>query len=114
LPRREMAALRHLVVVDELGEGLLGPTPRGGIELIREDAHGHGNGDTFRVEISELAPVLPVEPRARQRRVRQPSDRDVVEDIVARETFGLSLEDARDQLIAAGVVIEEIRRQAYR
>ena len=39
-------------------------------------------------------------------------DRDVVEDVVAREALGLSVEDARDQLQAARVVIEEVRRQA--
>ncbi len=40
--------------------------------------------------------------------------RDVVEDVVAREALGLSVEDARDELVAARVVIEEIGRQADR
>jgi hypothetical protein len=38
--------------------------------------------------------------------------RDVVEDVVAREAFGLAREDACDQLVAARVVIEEVARQA--
>jgi hypothetical protein len=46
----------------------------------------------------------------RKRRVRQPGDRDVVEDVVARKALGLSVKDARDELIAAQVVIEEISR----
>ena len=36
-----MAALFHPVVVDEIGIGPLCPTPRGWIELVREDAHGN-------------------------------------------------------------------------
>ena len=40
--------------------------------------------------------------------------RDVVEDVVAREALGLSVEDARDELIAARVVVEELGRQADR
>ena len=45
---------------------------------------------------------------------RQPGDRDVVEDVVAREALRLSVKDARDELIAARVAIEEISRQADR
>jgi hypothetical protein len=39
---------------------------------------------------------------------------DVVENVVTRETFRLSIEDASDELRAAPVVIEEIRREADR
>jgi hypothetical protein len=48
----------------------------------------------FGIEKPEFAPILPIETGARKRRVRQPGDRDVVEDVVARETFGFSLKDA--------------------
>src|SRR5690349_6480304 len=89
----------------------LRPAPRGWIKFIRKNAHGNRDGDAFNIEIP-FAPVFPVETGARKRRVRQPGDRDVVEDVVARETLSFSGKDARDQLIAARVVIEEIRRQA--
>src|SRR5688572_4194003 len=98
--------------MDELGIRPLGPAPRGWIELIRKDAHGNRDGDAFGIEIPEFAPILPIETGARKRRVRQPGNRDVVEDVVARKALGLSVKDARDEFIAARVVIEEISRQA--
>ena len=106
-----MAAFVELVVMDEFGIRPLCPAPRGWIELVREDAHGNRDGDAFGIEIP-FAPILPIETGARKRRVRQPGERDVVEDVVAREALGLSVKDARDELIAARVVIEEIGRQA--
>jgi hypothetical protein len=84
------------------------PSSAGRIEFVREDAHGNRDGDAFGIEIPEFAPILPIETGARKRRVRQPGDRDVVEDVVAREAFGFSRKDACDQLVAARVVIEEI------
>ena len=106
-----MSALGELVVVNEFRIGLLRPAPRGGIEFVREDAHGNRDGDAFGIEIP-FAPIFPVETRARKRRVRQPGEREVVEDVVAREALDLSLKDPRDQLVAAGVVVKEISRQA--
>src|SRR5215212_2036907 len=58
-PGREVAALVELVVVDEVGICLLGPTPRHLIEIVRKDAHGYGHGDALRVE--EAKRVLSVE-----------------------------------------------------
>ena len=107
-----MAAFLHLVVVDQFGKHPLCPAPRGWIELVWEDAHGNRDGDALGVELPKL--VLPVETGARKRGVRQPGDRDVVEDVVAREPLRLSVEDARDERIAARVVIKEIGRQADR
>src|SRR5437867_13273835 len=98
--------------MDQFGIHPLCPAPRGWIEFVREDAHGNRDGDAFGVEIPEF--VLPIETGARKRRVRQPSDRDVVEDAVARDALRLSVKDARDELIAARIVIEEISRQADR
>src|SRR6185369_8387104 len=98
--------------MDQSGIRALRPAPRGWIEFVREDAHGNRDGDAFGIEKSEFAKSLPIETAARERRVRQPGDRDVVEDIVAREALGLPLKDACDQLVAAGVVIKEISRQA--
>src|SRR5437867_1666902 len=75
----------------------------------RKDAHGRRDRDAFDGE--ERRPlVLPIETRARKRRVRQPGDRNVVEDIVAREALRLSVKDACDELIAPCVVIKEISR----
>ena len=99
--------------MDQFGIRPLCPAPRGWIEFVREDAHGNRDGDAFGTEIP-FAPIFPVETGARKRRVRQPGDRDVVEDVVAREALRLSVKDARDELIAARVVIKEISRQADR
>src|SRR4029077_3235038 len=96
----------------QFGKRPLRPAPWGGIQFVRKDANGNRDGDAFGVEIPKFAPVLPIETGARERRVRQPGDRDVVEDVVAREALGLSLKYAGDQLVAASVVMKEIRSQA--
>src|SRR5882762_5986186 len=109
-PGREVPAFGELVVIDEFGKCPLRPAPRGWIELVREDAHGNWDGDAFGIEIP-FAPILPIETGARNCRVRQPGERDVVEDVVAREALRLPVKDARDERIAARVVIKEIGRQ---
>src|SRR5260370_25971437 len=81
-PRREVPAFVELVVIDELGIRPLRPASRGLIELLRKGAHGSRDGDVFRSEKRQLA--LPIETRRRDRRVRQPIERDVVEDVVSR------------------------------
>src|SRR5882757_6590629 len=58
-PGGEMAALLHLVVVDEIGIGPLRPLPRRLVEFVREDAHGSRDLDALGTEEGEL--VLPVE-----------------------------------------------------
>ena len=83
-----MPALVDLVVVDEIGIGALRPVPRRLVELVREDAHGSRDLDALRREEGEL--VLPIEASRRNRRVGQPEQRDVVEDIVRREAFVLA------------------------
>ena len=107
-----MPAFVELVVMDELGKRPLRPTARGRIEFVGKNAHSNGDADAFDIEIPELAPNLPIETGTGKRRVRQPGDRDVVEDVVAREAFGFAGKDARDQRVAARVVIKEISRQA--
>ena len=92
-PGSKVPALVELVVMDEFGIRPLRPAPRGWIEFVREDAHGHRDGDAFDIEIPEFAPILPVETSARKCRVRQSGNGDVVEDVVAREALGLSLKD---------------------
>ena len=108
----EVTAFGELVEMDEFGIGLLGPTEWGRIEFVGKNAHGNRDVDAFGIEVADFAPVLPLESGAGKRRVRQPGDRDVVEDVVARETLGFSLKHACDQLIAACVVIKEISREA--
>src|ERR1700694_4882085 len=97
--------------MDQFGIHPLCPAPRGWIEFVREDAHGNRDGDAFGVEIREF--VLPIETGARKRRVRQPGDRDVVEDVVAREALRLSVKDARDELIAAPDWVHVVSRELH-
>src|SRR5258705_5416950 len=114
LPRREVPAFGKLVVVDELGIGLLGPALGGRVDLVREYAHGDRDLEAADVEEASLGhlPGIPVETSRRDRGVRQPVHRDVVEDVVSRETFLLSVEDALDERVALRVVIQDPRGQA--
>src|SRR5215475_14440578 len=82
LPRGEVPALVELVVVDEVGIGLLSPTPRGFVELVGEDAYGSWDGYALDGEEGEL--VLLVDASRGHPGVRQPEKRDVVEDVVSR------------------------------
>src|SRR5688500_3294597 len=103
-PGREVPALVELVVMDEVGIGLLRPTLRHLIELVRKDAHRYRNGDALRVEEAEL--VLPVKTSRGNPRIRQPVVGDVVEDVVSGKALGLSVEDTRDQRQTRRVVVE--------
>src|SRR5712671_7983407 len=111
-PRGEVPALVEFVEIDEFGIRPLCPTTRSRVELVRKDAHRNGDGNAFNIEIPEF--VLPIESGARKRRVRQPGERDVVEDVVSCEAGGFTRKDARDQLVAARVVVKKIGRQADR
>ncbi len=82
------------------------------IDLVRKDAHGNRDGDAFRGEKGEL--VFPIETSRRDRRVRQPVERDVVEDVVSRQALGLTVEDACDERVTARVVVEHPGGQADR
>src|SRR5260221_14667052 len=98
--------------MDQFGIRPLCPAPRGWIEFVREDAHGNRDGDAFGVEIPEFAPILPIDTGVRKRRVRQPGDRDVAKDVISREAFRFSLNEAGYRRLAARVMIEEISRQS--
>src|SRR3954471_3485950 len=87
-PSREVPALVEPVVMDQVRIGVLCPLPRPLEELTRKHTHGYRDGHALRVEEPEL--VLPVEATRRDPRVRQPIERDVVEDVVSRETLSLS------------------------
>src|SRR5262245_49610112 len=84
LPGREVVAPVDLVEVDEVVVRALSPAPRRLVHLAREDADGGRDLDALDVPEPEL--VLPVEPGRRDARVRQPRERDVVQDLVPRET----------------------------
>src|SRR5262245_6980823 len=78
-----MAALLGAAVMNELGVGPLRPAPRRLILLPRKDGHRHRDLDALDVE--EAALVLPIKTGRGDRGVRQPVERDVVADIVARQ-----------------------------
>src|SRR5215212_290815 len=90
--------------MDEVGIGLLCPTPRHLIEIVRKDAHRYRNGDALRVEEAEL--VFPIETSRRDPRVRQPVVGDVVEDVVSGKALGLAVEDTCDQRQTSRVVVD--------
>jgi hypothetical protein len=83
LPSGEVSTLVGSVVINELGVGPLGPAPRGLILLAGKDGHRHRNGDTLGVEEATL--IFPIEARRRDTRIRQPIERDVVEDLIPRQ-----------------------------
>src|SRR6185295_11826439 len=112
LPRGKVTALRVPLVVDQLGVGLFGPTPRGRAYFIWEHTHDRGDGDPFRCKEGEL--VLPIETRRRNAGVRQPVERDVVENVVPREALGLTVKDACDQFIAPDIVVDDPGREGDR
>src|SRR5262245_39481230 len=97
LPGGEVAARVDLVEVDEVVVGLLDPVARGLEDLAGEHREGHRERDVRGrlLERSRDTPsVLPVQPRGRGRGVRQPVQRDVVEDVVPGEVArGLPVEE---------------------
>ena len=105
LPGGEMAALGQPVVVDQLGIGLLGPALRRGVDLVRKGADRRRQRDALGREEGELA--LPVEPRRRDRRVGQPVERDVVEDVVAASGPSAGPSKTRAISVVAAVVVVE-------
>jgi hypothetical protein len=111
-----VAALVDLVVIDQVGIRPLCPTPWRLILLAGKDAHSYRNGDALGVEKASL--IFPVETRCRDARVRQPIQRDVVEDLVARQFAGgarrpvQSRDDRRGRLAVSIVVVEKPGGQA--
>ena len=103
-PRCKVTAFREPVVVSQLRIGLLCPALWRRINLVGKNTHGRGNLDTLRSEEGKLA--LPIETGGRDRRVRQPIECDVVENVVSRQAFGLAVENMCDEHLAAGVMVE--------
>ncbi len=98
--------------MNQFGIRALCPTSRGLIELVRKGAHGNRNRDTFRGEKGELA--FPIQTSRRDCRVRQPVERDVVEDVVSRQALGLTVKDACEERLTARVMVEHPGRQPDR
>src|SRR3954470_6983576 len=92
LPGGEVPASVELVVVDEVRVRLLRPAPRSVEHLVGEDAHGNRDADVLDGDVAELG--LAVQPGGRDPRIRQPEQRDVVQDIVAAQAFLLPVEGA--------------------
>src|SRR5262245_46404379 len=78
----EVAAALELAEVDQTGEALLRPAPRGAEDLLREDGASRRHRDRIERRRPE---ALPVETGRRGGRPRQPVEHDVVEELVARE-----------------------------
>src|ERR1700726_3608019 len=96
--------------MDEIGIRFLGPAPRSRKEFVGEDTYGGRDNDALHAE-ERITLVFPIETGPRERRIRQPSERDVVQNVVPGEAFAASGEDTRDHLVAARVVIKEISRK---
>jgi hypothetical protein len=110
LPGGEVVAVVDFVEVDEVGVGLLGPGPRCLIELVREDAHRCRDGGALDVEEAEV--VLPVQATRGHPGVRDPGERDVVEDLLTRQVaYRVTCKGPCDVLVAAGVVVEHPGRE---
>ena len=67
--------------MDQFGIRAFCPIPRTLIELVRERAHSNRDRHALDAEIGKF--IFPVEPCSGKRRVRQPGDRNVIEDIVS-------------------------------
>src|SRR5216684_529190 len=96
--------------MDEFGIGFLYPAPRSGVDLIGINADGNRDGDVLRGKKGKL--VFPIQTSRRDRRVRQPVEGDVVENVISRKALGLAGKDARHERLTGFVVVEYPGRQA--
>src|SRR5262245_9422502 len=88
LPSREMSAFVDFVPVDELLEGLLSPAARSAVDLPGEDCHRNRHLRNLNC-VERPAPSLrgvPVGPRRGGAGVREPIERDVVKNLISRES----------------------------
>src|SRR5438105_14501159 len=96
--------------MDEFGIRFLYPAPRSGVDLIGINADGNRDGDVLRGEKGKL--VFPIQTSRRDRRIRQPVEGDVVENVIWRKALGPAGKDARHERLAGFVVVEYPCRQA--
>src|SRR3954453_5731369 len=97
-----------MAVIDELGIRLLGPAARGLVLFAGEYAHRDWDRDAFGVE--KAAFVFPVETRRGERRIREPVERNVVENLVSREFAGGASRPAKRGIyccrrLAIGIIV---------
>src|SRR5882762_9575143 len=95
--------------MDEFGVRFLYPATRSGVDLIGINADGNRDGDVLRGEKGKL--VFPIQTSRRDRRVRQPVEDDVVENVISRKALGLAGKDARHERLTGFVVVEYLGRQ---
>src|SRR5215470_2398186 len=86
LPSREMPALVDLMIVGEVAIRTSCPGLGRSIDIVRKYGDGHRQRDLrgllrTRGNYTASSAVLPIQAPGRGRRVRQPVERDVVEDI---------------------------------
>src|SRR3984957_3490550 len=112
-PGRKVPALGELVEVNELGVRPLRPAPRSRKEFVGENAYGGRDNDALNAK-ERITLVFPIQTGPRERRIRQPGERDVVQNVISCEAFVFSGKDTRDHLVAARVVVEKIGRQSNR
>src|SRR5690349_14609162 len=87
LPCREVSAFVVVAVEDHLGIRALRPAARRRINLVGKDGDDNGNRYASCIEEATLGGQLsrvPVETPRGDRSVRQPVERDVVEDVISR------------------------------
>jgi len=88
------------------------PNSAGWVEFVGKGAHSNWDGYTLRSEKREL--VFPIQTSRRNRRARQPVERDVVENVISRQALSLPVKDARDEFVTSNVVVYHPRREADR
>src|SRR6266436_8864241 len=96
--------------MDEFGVRALYPAPRSGVDLIGINADGNRDSDVLGDEKGK--PVFPIQTSRRDRRVRQPVEGDVIENVISRKALGLAGKDARHERLTGFVVVEYPGRQA--
>src|SRR5215471_13055782 len=89
--------------MNQFGIGSFRPTPRGLIELVRKGAYRDRDGNPFGSKEGQLA--FPIETSRRDRRIRQPIECDIVENVILRKAFTLTVKDACDECKTRGVVV---------
>src|SRR6202044_4005967 len=80
-------------------------------------AHAHRKLDASGVEEAACRQIMlrvPVKTGRRDRGIRQPIERDVIENVVAAQPLKLAVENAGNHLVAANVVIEYPARKTNR
>src|SRR5260370_3014424 len=89
------------LVVDETWIRACCPSLRRRVDLVREDCDGNRNLDA--PDVAEAArwllTGLPIQTGGGDRRVRQPTQLDVVQEAVARQSFLDSLEAPPDDIV---------------